>query len=202
MPINVSPCADDHAERRIHRKLSEEVARQPVCRVVHRDRGAVQVGGAEQPDHPIPQVLALQQDEDRNDQNDGSCGQRFDDRRDDTLRELNCGQVRLTHLHRDWLRRVVGWCCSRRNARFGFGGDVDMIRLADKAARQRRDPGQHELLNRIDLLLYGVRIARHFLCQSGDLCAEQAAERQDHRKGELRQELLRGSGRDASAALG
>ena len=59
-----------------------------------------------------------------------------------------------------------------------------MIRLADKAARQHRDPGQHELLNRIDLLLYRARIARHFLCQSGDLCADQAAERQDHRKGE------------------
>ena len=166
------------------RKLGEQVARQPPRRVVHRDRGAVQVGRAEQPDHPIPQVLALQQNEDRDDQHDGSCGQRFDNRRDDALRKLDCRQVRLMHLHRDRLLRVGGWCRGRGGSRFGFGGDDDMSRLADEAAREIRHAGQHELLHRIDLLLDRERVARHLLGQSGHLRADQAAECQDHREGE------------------
>ena len=152
----------------------------------------MQVGGAEQPDHPIPQVLALQQNEDRDDEHDGGCGQRFDNRRDDALRELNCRQVRLMHLHRDRLLRVGGWCRGRRGARFGFGGDVDMIRLVDKAAREPRHAGQHEPLHRIDLLLDRERVARHLLCQSGDLRADQAAERQDHREGQQHGKQHRG----------
>jgi hypothetical protein len=53
-------------------------------------------------------------------------------------------------------------------ARFGFGDDVDMIRFADEAARERHHVGQHELLNRIELLLDRERIARHLLCQFGE----------------------------------
>ena len=134
--MNGQPRGDDHAERGVHGKLGEQVARQPPRRVVHRDRGAVQVGGAEQPDHPIPQILALQQNEDRDDEHDGRCGQRFDNRRDDALRELNRRQVRLMHLHRDRLLRVGGWCRGRGGTRFGLGGDVDMSRLVDEAARE------------------------------------------------------------------
>jgi hypothetical protein len=56
-----------------------------------------------------------------------------------------------------------------------FDGAIDMIRIADEAARERRHVGQHDLLDRIELLLVRERIARHLLCQFSDLRAEQAA---------------------------
>jgi hypothetical protein len=69
---------------------------------------------------------------------------------------------------------VGGRCRGRHGAQFGFGGDVDMIRIADEAARERRHVGQHDLLDRVELLLVRERIARHLLCQFGDPCAERS----------------------------
>ena len=110
----------------------------------------MQVGRAEQPDHPIPQILPLQQNEDRDDQHDGRGGQRFHHRCDDPLRDLHGGLIRLTHFHRDWLLRI-GRC--RGAPRCLALTATDVSRPAVERAREIRHVGQHELLQRIDLLL-------------------------------------------------
>ena len=79
------------------------------------------------------------------------------------------------------LFRAAG-CSGRGGARFGV--DADIGRLADEAAGECRDTGQHDPLHRIDLLLDREHVARHVLGQSGHLRADQAAERQDHREGQ------------------
>ena len=53
---------------------------------VHRERGAVEIGRAEQADHSVAQVLALHEQEDHHHQDDAERGQRRHDRLQHLLR--------------------------------------------------------------------------------------------------------------------
>jgi hypothetical protein len=56
--------------------LAQEIVAEPVCGVGDGRRGALQVSGAEQPDHAVAQVLALKQDEHHEQEHDAGGGGR------------------------------------------------------------------------------------------------------------------------------
>ena len=144
----------------------------------------MQVARTEQPDQPVAQVLALQQDEDRDDEDDGRGQQRRDDGCEDPLGELHGRRLRLVHLDRDHLRLVPGGRVRRRRARFGGLCGVGIIELTAKPANDRGHAAEQDLLCRVDLLLNGTRIARHVRSQFGELGADHRRERQDDTEGQ------------------
>jgi hypothetical protein len=62
--------SDHHAEAGIHAQLRYEVSAEALACIVHRKCRPVQIGGAKEAYEPVPQVLALHQNENRHDQHD------------------------------------------------------------------------------------------------------------------------------------
>ena len=60
--------SDHHTEAGIHAQLRHEVSAEALARIVHRDCRPVQIRGAKEAYEPVAQVLALHQNENRNDQ--------------------------------------------------------------------------------------------------------------------------------------
>jgi hypothetical protein len=131
----------------------------------------VQVGGAKQPDQPVAQVLALQQHEDGDDQNDDGGGQRIDDRGDDPLGNLYRRRLRLVdlHCHRLLFSRDFGFRLRR-------GGRIELL---PQPAHHLVRLAQCKILHRIDLVADRRRVARHLLRQCGYLAADQPADGKD-----------------------
>ena len=89
----------------------------PLAGILQRLGGAVQVAGADQPDEAVAQILPLHQHEDHHHDDDAAGRQWLDQRPDDGLQHLERLQLRLDHLHRQWLHlRGVG-CAGRVGVR-------------------------------------------------------------------------------------
>ena len=171
------PQRDHHAEARVERKLSQEVAAEPRRRLVHRRCRPVQVAGPEQADQAVPQVFLLHQDEHGDDEHDAHRLQRGQDRRQHPLRHLHgagiglvdldrnrCGLLRLRH------GRLGGRTLHRSSGR---------LHLPAQLTGQPRDPAQGVSPHRVHLALDRGGVARHVACKLGHLGADDGAQRQD-----------------------
>ncbi len=173
--------ADHHAEAGVDRELGEEIAAEPARGVVHRDRHAVQVARAEQADQPVAQILALQQDEDGDDEDDRGREQRAYHRHQDALRDLKRGQGRLMHLDRHRGRRRGGGGVRRCGHGFRLrlrAGDVAY--LLGQGCRHALQTADRHGADGVDLLLHRVLVARHVAREARDLRADQPGDGENH----------------------
>ena len=110
--------ADQEADPRIERELSEEKSAEPARRVVERAGGLLQVVRPRQLDQAIAQLFTLHQRKDDEDEHDAGRGQRMQQRRNQCRDAFQRRRWRLAHFDRDRLgvgaRRRRRWRCSGR----------------------------------------------------------------------------------------
>ncbi len=130
-----------HAEGGVDGELGQVVAAEAVPGVVQRHGGALQVVGAEQPDHAVAQVLALHQHEDRHDEDDEQRRERAQHRLQHRLGQLHRRGRRRLHLHELRLGGVGRGLGPRGLGRRACRSPVEPLRQAAQAAH-RHAPGR------------------------------------------------------------
>jgi hypothetical protein len=134
-------------------------------------------------DETVSQVLALQQDEDHEDDDDAGCRQRLDQRLDDRDQRCQGAGVGLPDLHRDRLverlpaQAVFSRLPAGRILQFGIELPEHSGGAFQRARAAGRDPAQA-----LDLVPQGLLIARQFFCEPIGLRDHQAAEAEDDRE--------------------
>ena len=151
--------ADDRAEGDVEGELRQEEPAQPTRGVVDGRRGAAQVAGAGEPDGAVPQVLPLQQDEDREEEDQAGGGERVQDGPDEGTERRGEGSLRGRDHH------VEGVGTAARSARkiFVLRGRglqflAEVLHHVDDARQGSAARGR--LLHRGDLLADGDLVAR------------------------------------------
>ena len=130
------PDADRYAVGRIHDQLHQQISPDPPGGVVQRLGRARQVARSDQADHPIAQIVPLQQHEDHENDDDAGCGERADKRADHRLDQFARGRLGLLHDDGDRLAFL-----GRDNAILlrGLLGLL-LLRLFDLAAKVAQHP--------------------------------------------------------------
>ena len=168
--------------------------------VVHSDRGAVEVGRAEQADHAVTQVLALHQQEDDHDQDDAERGQRRDDRLEHLLRDDERRGLLLRQTDQE--RLLLRGACVLRGGRGGVTAGRRRV-LVDRDGRlvdQRGGVPQDSGLQPLDLGLHRVLVLRQLPREVGELQADDTADAEQHGEGEHDRHQDRGNARHVDAA--
>ena len=190
----VEPDADHEAEGRVERQLDHEVAAQAPGGVVHRHRGAVQVVGASEADHPVAQVLPLHQQEQEHDKDDADGRKRMEHWREQRAREFDRARRALAHLHQ---HRLLGrGLCGRRRLVLRFL--LAPVALAHGSA-DIGDVGGHPpgrtVAQTIDLAFDRGAVAWHVVGEVGELDPNEGRQG----RGEAEGEQHRGRNREETA---
>ena len=121
---------DRQAVEDVDDQLHEQVAADALGRVGDGGGRSMDVAMPEQADHPVTQILALQEHEDDEDQRDAGGGDRLQHRAHEGRERLQRRRRRLVDLHRDRARRLGrrrGWRLCRLRLAGGAGRDpVDL----------------------------------------------------------------------------
>ena len=108
--------ADEQAGEPVNHHLHGEQAAQPAAGLVQRGRGAVDIAGAGEPDQPVSQILAVEEDKGHHQNDDAKLGQgmnqnaqhRQDRRKRPGGRFLNLDRNGLCHYRAGSKRRLLG----------------------------------------------------------------------------------------------
>ena len=177
---------DHQAEAGVDGELGEEEAAQAAGGVVDGRGRLLQVGRAGEADHPVPQVLALDQDEDGEDDDQARGRERAQERPGEAAQRLQRPRLRVQHLHRHGLARPGGrtgvGLRHRRTAVLEVLGHLlqHVDRPAERAGRQRGAAQRADLgLHRRAVLRQLGRELRH-LARHHAAQGDEAPDGQEH----------------------
>ena len=185
--MNESPDADDHAESRVDRQLSEKQPAKARRGIVQRRRRSLQIVRAREPDQTVSKILALDQDEDDEDDDDAGGRERIEQRRNQGSQILQRARIRLAHFNRDRRDRPGRiWTAETRDRpsdRFVVLWLVELpaqllqhVRRAFQCAAARRGAA-----HRLDLFPHRRLINRKIAGQLGQLICDQCAQAENDR---------------------
>ena len=167
--------SDHDAKGRIQGELHEEEATETACRVVERRGRLLQILRAGKLDEPIPEILALQENEDDENDRDAGGRERLQQRRNQRGDAFQRTRRRLTHLDRDRSRLLPGRGRLRRcPARRGVLGLVELLAeiLQHVGGAFERAAGRRRATQRLDLFAHGGLVARQIAGQLIELCRD------------------------------
>ena len=177
---------DQRAIGGVDQHLAQEVAAEPRRRVCHGRGGTLEIRAAEQPDEPVAQILALEQDEDNEQKHDAGGGERRQQRADDGLIETPSRRLGRLDLDRD--RRVAR--LQRRRADAWRGGRAcRLVELLLQVGQHVACPFQHlrfarGVAQRRDLLRQRGAVVRQVGGELGRLARHHPAKGEDEAEGD------------------
>ncbi len=113
---------NDHGEGGVQAELHEIQAAQPMGRIVDGGGGALDVVRPREPDHAIPEILALEQNEHDEDDDQARRRQRVDDGRDEIDQRLHRPGLGRMCLDGNGPDRLGPWLAWRRGRLWGSAG--------------------------------------------------------------------------------
>jgi len=186
-PDQPQAAANQHAEARVEHELIEEKPAQARRGVVERRGRALQIVGARQPDQTVPEILALNQDEDHEDDDDPRRCQRRYERSDQRAQALQRAGIGLQHLHRDrpdaGLRSRAGGQRISRCDRLGLVQLLAEI-LEHLGGTLERGTAARHAAHRLDLGQDGCLVLRQVAGQAVELRRDDAPESENDHEGE------------------
>ncbi len=143
----------------------------------------MEVARPEQADHPVAQVLSLEEQEHHHDEHDAHRGQRLEDRAEHLPGEFQ-GEISGS-----WMRTNCAWGVSPRRTRRGGGaGGVGLLRGGLDLMAELRDDAvglaQPPLLQPCELLLHGGLVLRQVAREARDLGSDDGPDPADDPEGQ------------------